>query len=157
MSHRQSEVVHVRRLASSCYSQTLYNQDLCPICGGAFRIALVSAGDCVLDQAYLGAGKWLKVRNQPTRSDVGERVVEAGFGVLRNGGSQCNAAGYRWKRFRGDRDHREPFDGTWYKKFASPGWRIFEFLEFCEAMDLEAVVTLNSKASSYAQITKIKM
>jgi alpha-L-arabinofuranosidase len=32
-----------------------------------------------------------------------------------------------------------------YKEFASPGWRIFEFLEMCEAADIHPVVTLNNK------------
>ena len=40
---------------------------------------------------------------------------------------------------------RQPFDGTWYKEFASPGWRIFEFLNMCEAADIHPVVTMNNK------------
>ena len=60
-------------------------------------------------------------------------------------GSQCNSEGYRWKRFRGPAYDREPFDGTWYHKFASPGWRIFEFLDMCEAADIHPVVTMNNK------------
>ena len=39
---------------------------------------------------------------------------------------------------------RQPFDGTWYKDFASPGWRIFEFLNMCEAANIHPVVTVNN-------------
>ena len=35
-----------------------------------------------------------------------------------------------------------------YKKFASPGWRIFEFLDMCEAADISPVVTLNNQEAT---------
>ena len=73
-------------------------------------------GAVLLDQVFLEdtANLW---DGQHTRADVVERIQEMGFGVMRNGGSQCNADGYRWKRFRGAVEDREPFDGTWYKNF----------------------------------------
>lgn len=51
---------------------------------------------------------------------------------------------YRWKNFRGPRELRQPYKGNWYG-YASGGWRMFEFLDFCDAADLYCVVTLNNE------------
>ena len=56
----------------------------------------------------------------------------------------CNSAGYRWKAFTGRAWTRQPYDGTWYRKYASPSWRIFEFLQLCEAAGVLPIVTLNN-------------
>lgn len=93
--------------------------------------AASAAGAVMLDQIYLGPGQWNRFQNLPCRLDVVNNLKRMGLQVLRNGGSQCNSDEYRWKRFRGPAWVREPFDGTWYKKYASPGWRIFEFLNMC--------------------------
>eukprot|EP00966_Prymnesium_polylepis_P197871 4584930-Prymnesium_polylepis.1 len=87
----------------------------------------------------------------PVRKDIADAIVGGGpsglsMNVLRLGGSMCNAAGYRWKHFRGPRWLRQPYVGTWYR-YASGGWRIFEFLDFCEAAGVDCVVTLNSEES----------
>ena len=55
----------------------------------------------LLDQVFLER-QAARFSDQPTRADVvGLMKDTMGWGVLRNGGSQCNAEGYRWKRFRG--------------------------------------------------------
>ena len=128
---------------NTCYRNA---ENLCPICTGEFHIS-VAKGAVMLDQVFLEQSSARYAGgSQPTRKDVVGLVKDTmGFGVLRNGGSQCNAEGYRWKRFRGPAWDRQPFDGTWYHDFASPGWRIFEFLEMCEAADIHPVVTLNNK------------
>ena len=61
-------------------------------------------GAVLLDQVFL----------EDTANLWSGQIQEMGFGVMRNGGSQCNAEGYRWKRFRGAPEDRDPFDGTWY-------------------------------------------
>ena len=76
-------------------------ENLCPICTGEFRITVLS-GAVLLDQVFLEQVS-LRFDDQPTRSTVVSLMKDTmGFGVLRNGGSQCNSEGYRWKRFRGD-------------------------------------------------------
>ena len=76
-------------------------EGLCPVCNGEFRIELVGAGAVLIDQVLLEP-EWQKFEGQSTRSDVVAGMKEVmGFGVIRNGGSQCNSEGYRWKRFRG--------------------------------------------------------
>jgi hypothetical protein len=119
-------------------------ENLCPLCTGEFTIT-VEVGAVLFDQVFLERSA-ARYKDQPTRADVvGLMKGTMGFGVLRNGGSQCNADGYRWKRFRGPAYEREPYSGTWYKDFASPGWRIFEFLQMCEAAAIHPVVTMNNK------------
>ena len=50
--------------------------------------------------------------------------------------------GYRWKNFRGPAEHRQPYAGVWYR-YDSGGWKVFEFLELCEAAGIDTcVVTL---------------
>lgn len=63
--------------------------------------------------------------------------------TLRLGGSTCNVDGWRWKNMRGPREHRQPYTGLWHP-YASQGWRIFEFLDLCERLGVQAVVTLNN-------------
>ncbi len=76
-------------------------ENLCPICTGEFRINVLS-GAVLLDQVFLEQVS-LRFEDQPTRSTVVALMKDTmGFGVLRNGGSQCNSGGYRWKRFRGN-------------------------------------------------------
>jgi hypothetical protein len=126
-----------------------------------------------VDMVYLGAGGWNQFQGQQTRRDAVDGMFgnsstqptdkstdkptdhapgplvgpeyKMGWGVSRLGGSDCNSAEYRWKRFQGPVWNREPFDGTWYKKYSSPGWRVFEFLQMCEGAQVPAVVTLNNE------------
>ena len=64
-------------------------------------------------------------------------------GALRLGGSMVLCDGYRWKNFIGPREKRQPYAGVWYR-YDSPGWKIFEFLELCEATGVkQCAVTLN--------------
>jgi hypothetical protein len=76
-------------------------ENLCPICKGEFRINVLY-GAVLLDQVFLEQVS-LRFDDQPTRSTVVSLMKDTmGFGVIRNGGSQCNSEGYRWKRFRGN-------------------------------------------------------
>ena len=76
-------------------------ENLCPICNGEFRI-VVRSGAVLLDQVFLEQVS-LRFADQPTRKSVVSLMKDTmGFGVLRNGGSQCNSNGYRWKGFRGE-------------------------------------------------------
>ena len=129
---------------SSCHANA---ENLCPVCTGQLAITVADAPWAQIDQAYLGPGDWNRFSG-PTRLDVVEQLKRMGMQTLRNGGSQCNSPEYRWKRFIGPSYTREPFDGTWYKNYASPGWRIFEFLQMCEAAAISPVVTLNNKETT---------
>ena len=102
--------------------------------------------------AYLAPGSWGQYGRLPVRRDIAELYAQTlNYTVQRFGGSMVNADEYRWKRFRGPFYQRAPYSGEWYGRGAevqSPGWRLFEFLEFCEATRMKAVVTLNSKESA---------
>jgi len=62
---------------------------------------------------------------------------------LRLGGSMVNTGSYRWKRFRGPPETRQPYnDGAWYQ-FGSSGYGLFEILSLTEEQKMLAVITLN--------------
>eukprot|EP00927_Polykrikos_kofoidii_P034009 TRINITY_DN28853_c0_g1_i1.p1 TRINITY_DN28853_c0_g1~~TRINITY_DN28853_c0_g1_i1.p1 ORF type:complete len:737 (-),score=92.26 TRINITY_DN28853_c0_g1_i1:79-2124(-) len=114
----------------------------CIVCDGGFVIAVVG-GAVVVDFVFFQMGDWGRFRGLPVRDDVAKALIATGVRVLRLGGSMCNVEGYRWKNMRGPRERRQPYSGNWHP-FASQGWRLFEFLDFCEALGVQAVVTLNS-------------
>lgn len=114
----------------------------CYLCSGGFQIMV--QGEVLLDQAFLQPGPWGRFRNLPVRRDVVEAIQRSGWQTLRLGGSMCNAAGYRWKRFRGHQ--RQPYKGWWHP-IASSSFRIFETLELCEAAEVQCVITLSNEES----------
>ena len=125
----------------------------CYSCSGAFVITVLTPDLTVrLDMAYLAPGSWGQYGRLPVRRDIAELYTQTlNYTVQRFGGSMVNANEYRWKRFRGPFYQRPPYSGEWYGRGAevqSPGWRLFEFLEFCEATRMKAVVTLNSRESA---------
>jgi hypothetical protein len=109
----------------------------------ALVLALTTPDTAVLiDYMYVSPAAWGRYRGLPVRKDIADAMLGGGpsglaMNVLRLGGSMCNAPGYLWKHFRGPRWLRPPYAGTWYR-YASGGWRIFEFLDLCEvpAFDL---------------------
>lgn len=115
-------------------------------------LALTTPDTAVLiDYMYVSPAAWGRYRGLPVRKDIADAMLGGGpsglaMNVLRLGWSMCNAPGYLWKHFRGPRWLRPPYAGTWYR-YASGGWRIFEFLDLCEAAHIECVVTLNSDES----------
>lgn len=137
----------------------------CKICTGSLMIAVeepsavqghgaqsldgtASSAGLDVDQVMLQPGAWGKYKGTlPVRKDLGELMEHSNPGgmmlsSLRLGGSMVLCPGYRWKSFRGRRELRSPYAGVWYK-FDSPGWKMFEMLDFCEAAGIPAcVVTL---------------
>ena len=90
-----------------------------------------------------------RYKGLPVRKDLAQLMgrgtdVSKGMRIssLRLGGSMVLCDGYRWKRFRGPREARQPYAGVWYR-YDTAGWKIFETLELCEALGIEAcVITL---------------
>ncbi|HEU5118545.1 MAG TPA: alpha-L-arabinofuranosidase C-terminal domain-containing protein, partial [Isosphaeraceae bacterium] len=74
--------------------------------------------------------------------DVAEALLDEGISILRYGGSMINHPEYRWKKMIGPRARRPPMAGTWYP-YASNGWGIFDFLNFCEAAGFPGIPALN--------------
>eukprot|EP00929_Paragymnodinium_shiwhaense_P114278 TRINITY_DN8261_c1_g4_i1.p1 TRINITY_DN8261_c1_g4~~TRINITY_DN8261_c1_g4_i1.p1 ORF type:complete len:709 (+),score=93.64 TRINITY_DN8261_c1_g4_i1:54-2129(+) len=118
----------------------------CVRCSGAVQLSAIGA-PLVVDYVFLQPGSWGRYEGLPVRRDVALQLRALGLSTLRLGGSMCNVDGYRWKNFRGPRSHRAPYIGTWYTPM-SAGWRIFEFLDLCEALGVQAVVTLNNEEAA---------
>ena len=101
----------------------------CWQCSGGLVLE-ASGAPVLVDFVELQPGPWGRWRGLPLRRDVAELMFDmAGWQVLRLGGSMCNVAEYRWKRFRGSpRGARPQYAGFWHPH-ASAGFGIFEVLE----------------------------
>ena len=98
-------------------------------CDGALALRLWGPGAARVLLGYAFAERaGLKYKTLPVRADIASALVEPpvfgpsswsgglGMTALRLGGSMSNAAGYRWKNFRGPRELRRPYAGTWYTR-----------------------------------------
>jgi alpha-L-arabinofuranosidase len=109
---------------------------------GRFALTLRQPGAVRLGHVFLQPGEWGRFKGLPVRRDVADALVAQGITVLRYGGSMVNHAGYRWKQMVGPRDRRPPYPGTWYR-YASNGWGILDFMDFCEAAGFEYIPDFN--------------
>jgi hypothetical protein len=109
---------------------------------GRFAIKLKQPGAITIGYAFLQPGEWGRFKGLPVRREVAEGMIEEGFTILRYGGSMVNAPEYRWKKMIGPRGQRPPYHGTWYS-YASNGWGIPDFLNFCEAAGILGVPDFN--------------
>ena len=109
---------------------------------GRFALKLKQPGAVTLGYASLQPGPWGRFKNLPVRRDVAEALIDQGLTVLRYGGSMINHPEYRWKKMCGPRDRRPPSRGTWYP-YSSNGWGIPDFMDFCEAADMEYIPAFN--------------
>lgn len=105
---------------------------------GRFAIKLKSPGAVTIGYAFLQPGSWGRFKGLPVRKDVAQGLIEQGVTFLRYGGCMANAEQYRWKNMIGPRPQRPPHVGWWYP-YASNGWGIFDFLNFCEAAGFLAI------------------
>ena len=109
---------------------------------GRFAIKLKQPGTLRVGYAFLQPGEWGRFKGLPVRKDVAQGLIDQGVTVLRQGGSMVNAAQYRWKKMLGPRAKRPPYEGWWYP-YASNGWGILDFLNFCEAAGFLGVPDVN--------------
>ena len=110
---------------------------------GRFAIKLKQPGSVLLGHVFLQPGEWGRFKGLPVRKDVAEGLVAQRLTVLRYGGTMINAPGYQWKKMIGPRDRRPPYKGFWYQ-YATNGWGILDFIEFCEAAGFLSIPALNS-------------
>ena len=133
-----------------CYANA---ENLCVSCSGQLQISLAGPSAVLIDTVFLGreAGDTradvvsLLSAGQGAAGDVGV-TPGMGYNAMRLGGSAILVDQYKWKRFRGPADARQPYTGTWYP-YSSSGWGIFEFLQLCEGTVppmAACVVTMNS-------------
>lgn len=107
-----------------------------------FALWLDWPGTLWADQAVLmGTGKE-HFHGLPIRADIARAIVAEGVTFLRYGGTMVNVPGYRWKNMVGDPDKRPPYKGYWYP-YATNGFGIVDFLNFCEAAKIEPAFAVN--------------
>ena len=107
-----------------------------------FAVWIDAPGTLWLDQAVLmGTGHAL-YHGLPIRADIAQGLVKGGITFLRYAGTMVNVPGYRWKDMIGDPDRRPPYAGNWYP-YATNGFGIFDFLNFCEAAKIESAFAIN--------------
>jgi alpha-N-arabinofuranosidase len=100
---------------------------------------------------------WIdKVSLRPTdnllgwRSDVVQAVKEAKPGCLRFGGSSLIY--YQWEWGVGPNETRAPFVNHPWENLEENDVGIFEFLEFCELVEAEPLVCVNSNSTSLESV-----
>ncbi|MCL5743989.1 MAG: hypothetical protein M1541_08690, partial [Acidobacteria bacterium] len=106
---------------------------------GRFAIGLKRPGSIVVGYAFLEAGAWGRFQGLPVRKDLAEALLAMGVKVVRYDGSMVNKCPdgqlYKWKEMIGPRDQRKPYHG-FFDPYASHGFAVFEFLDFCEKAGL---------------------
>ena len=122
------------------------NGTRCVVCTGGLRLS-VDGATLDVDQVTVMPAAADRYRGLPVRRDIAELMSHGHpngmrLSSLRLGGSMVLCDGYRWKRFRGPPEARQPYAGVWYR-YDTAGWKIFETLELCEAAGIETcVITL---------------
>jgi alpha-L-arabinofuranosidase len=107
-----------------------------------FALWIDGPGALWIDQAVLtGTGRDL-FHGLPIRADIAHALVDEGVTFLRYAGTMVNVPEYRWKSMIGDPDRRPPYAGNWYP-YATNGFGIFDFLNFCEAAHIESAFAIN--------------
>jgi len=112
------------------------------ISSGRLAIGLTQSGSVALGYVSLQPADWGQFKGLPIRRDVVEGLLEQGVTFMRYGGSMVNHPQYRWKKMIGPRDRRPPYQGLWYP-YSTNGWGIVDFMDMCEAMDVEYVPAFN--------------
>lgn len=106
---------------------------------GRFAVALKRPGSIAVGYAFLEAGPWGRFQGLPIRKDLAEALLAMGVKVVRYDGSMVNKCPdgqlYKWKEMIGPRDQRKPYHG-FFDPYASHGFAVFEFLDFCEKAGL---------------------
>jgi alpha-L-arabinofuranosidase len=107
-----------------------------------FAVWIDQPGALWLDQAVLMGTGSARFQGLPIRADIAHGLVDEGVTFLRYAGTMVNVPEYRWKNMIGDPDKRPPYAGNWYP-YATNGFGIFDFLNFCEAARIESAFAIN--------------
>jgi alpha-L-arabinofuranosidase len=109
---------------------------------GRFTLTLNKPGEITVDYAYLEAGAWGRYHDLPIRREMAEAVQSMKVNAFRYNGSMVNRSPegylYKWKEMIGPSDERKPYHG-WFNPYASHGFSFFEFMDFCEALNVDCM------------------
>ena len=110
----------------------------------------------LVDMVLVQPGAWGRFKGLPVKKRLAEFLLGSGMAGMRMGGGTIGMAwrhangtngkpgsGYLLRNFRGPRWERQPLSlGT---RIVSAGWGIIDFVNFCEAANLTAALTLNER------------
>jgi hypothetical protein len=118
------------------------------VTNGRFVLTLKHPGKIIIDYAFLQPGEWGRFHGLPIRKDLAEAIISMGVKTLRYNGSMVNKCPdgpelYKWKQMIKEPGERPPYHG-WFNPYASHGFTIFDFLDFCEAADIFPIVGLRT-------------
>lgn len=107
---------------------------------GNFYIKLKGKGEILLAQVSLYCSeKW---RGAKVREDIANKMIDSGIKIARFGGTMVNNEQYKFKNMLPLPENRDTFKGFWYR-YASLGFAIIEFVDFCKKAGFEPVVAIN--------------
>ena len=112
-----------------------------------FAVWIDRPGALWVDQAVLMGTSGEQFHGLPIRADIARALAAQGVTFLRYGGTMVNVPGYRWKNMVGDPDKRPPYKGNWYP-YATNGFGIVDFLNFCEAAKIEPAFAINTEETA---------
>ncbi len=109
-------------------------------------IGITSPGTLYLDKASLMPEDNL----DGWRPDVVQAIRELKPGIIRFGGSSLIF--YQWQNGIGPRDRRAPFENRPWGNREENDVGLHEFLRFCELVDAEPLICLNSNSTTVQQV-----
>lgn len=123
---------------------------VCVRCGGEFRLGVKGHGSLAFGYASLMPGSWgvLQAKDGsdlPVLKSAAHVLRTMGTRSMRSGGTVSQ--GLRWKDWRGTVWNRPSSQQTWGSSSIG-GWGPFEVLAMAEALDIEAVLTLDDNSNS---------
>jgi len=114
---------------------------------GSFAITLQQQGTITVDYAFLEQGSWGRYKNMPVHLEMAEAIRSMTVNTFRYNGSMVNRCPeghlHRWKEMIGPRDERTPYHG-YFNPYTSHGFSFFEFMDFCEAMDIDCMIGIRA-------------
>ena len=127
---------------------------ICVRCGGQFKLSLSKPGIALVNYAYLQPGQWGRLPGLPVLKSGADVLRTMGVKIIRQGGSYASSPSargdltyYQWQKWTGPAWTRPSrANGIWGMSLLS-GWGPFEFIDMCNAMGIEPVITTTDTSS----------
>lgn len=128
---------------------------ICVRCGGEFAIGVVGSAGMTVHVGYvlLQPGAWGRFGNLPVLQSAVDTLQAMGINTIRQGGTVAQTLA--WKQWRGPAEQRQSVGWKWGASLVS-GWGPFEFIDMCNTMGIEPVITLRMEqnASDWADLVE---
>jgi hypothetical protein len=125
---------------------------VCVRCQGEFVVGLSSPGQINIGYSTVMPGSWGRLQDLPVLKRTMDTMQEMGITMIRQGGTVSQS--FAWKEWRGAPWLRPSMGHQWGDSLVG-SWGMFEFIDMCNAADIEPVVTLAydmNKAADWADL-----